>query len=66
MVKPYNRLPARSKKAGFENVYNLYGGIFQWINEGYELVNQDGKPTNKIHAYSKTWGIWLNKGEKVY
>lgn len=60
------RIGEKLKEAGFENVYNLYGGVFQWTNDGFELVDQDGKPTNKIHAYSKTWGLWLKKGEKVY
>jgi rhodanese-related sulfurtransferase len=53
------------KEEGFNNVYNLYGGIIQWSNEGLPLF-KDNKPTDKVHTYSKTWGIWLNKGEKVY
>ena len=50
---------------GFKNVYNLYGGIFEWKNQNQPIYNKTVE-TNKIHAYSKTWGIWLNKGEKVY
>jgi rhodanese-related sulfurtransferase len=53
------------KESGYRYVYNLYGGIFHWVNEGHELVSEAG-PTEKIHAYSKFWGIWLNKGKKVY
>jgi len=53
------------KKEGFKNVFNLYGGIIQWSNEGLPLF-KDNKPTEKVHTYSKSWGIWLNKGEKVY
>lgn len=53
------------KNAGFTQVYNLYGGIFQWVNEGFPVYDEQGK-TNRVHAYSKMWGIWLNKGEKVY
>lgn len=53
------------KEAGFKNVYNLYGGIIQWSNEELPLFHEN-KPTNKVHTYSKSWGIWLNKGEKVY
>lgn len=52
-------------KKGFTNVKNLYGGIFEWKNEGQELINQKGR-TNDVHAYNKTWGIWLNKGNKIY
>jgi len=51
---------------GYTNVSNLYGGIFEWVNQGKPIVNQKGEPTQKIHGYSKAWGIWLSKGEKVY
>lgn len=53
------------QEAGFTKVYNLYGGIIQWANSE-KLLETGGKPTNKVHTYSLTWGIWLNKGEKVY
>ncbi len=52
--------------AGYTNVSNLYGGIFEWVNQGNKVVDNTGKPTAKIHAYSKSWGVWLSKGEKVY
>jgi len=50
---------------GFIEVLNLYGGIFEWKNQGYPVVDEQGE-TEKIHAYSGVWGVWLNKGEKVY
>ena len=53
------------QKAGFKKVYNLYGGIFHWVNEG-RTVFANGKPTLRVHAYSKPWSVWLTKGEKVY
>jgi len=53
------------REAGFSKVYNLYGGIFHWVNEGYPVYSR-GLKTEKVHAYSTTWGIWLQKGEKVY
>lgn len=53
-------------EAGYTNVSNLYGGIFEWVNQEKPIVDLSGKPTTKIHGYSKTWGIWLSKGEKVY
>jgi len=52
-------------EGGNENVANLYGGIFQWVDEGGTVVNADG-PTEKVHAFDQTWGIWLRTGEKVY
>lgn len=54
------------KKAGFTNVKNLYGGIFEWKNAGYPVINSEGKETDTIHTFSKSWSKWLLKGEKVY
>lgn len=51
--------------AGYNKVYNLYGGIFEWVNQGYPVYS-DSTQTAKVHAYDKAWGIWLQKGEKMY
>lgn len=53
------------KTLGFEKVFNLYGGIFHWVNEG-NSVEANGRPTTKVHAYNRVWGVWLNQGEKIY
>ncbi len=50
---------------GFTNVRNLYGGLFEWKNQNQPIVNETGQ-TDEVHAYDKTWGIWLKKGKKVY
>lgn len=54
------------KSAGYQNVRNLYGSIFEWVNQGNTVYDLAEKPTPKVHAYDKKWGIWLTKGEKVY
>ncbi len=60
------KIGEKLESAGFLNTYNLYGGIFEWVNSGKEIVNSLGEPTEQIHAYNKVWGVWLNKGQKVY
>jgi rhodanese-related sulfurtransferase len=55
----------RLMEAGFEKVYNLYGGIFHWVNEEYPVYNDQGA-TRKVHAYSRAWGVWVKNAEKVY
>lgn len=52
--------------AGFTNVKNLYGGIFEWKNKGYPVYNLQGKVTDSVHAFSKKWGKLLTNAEKVY
>jgi rhodanese-related sulfurtransferase len=51
---------------GYKDVKNLYGGIFQWKNEGFDVVNENSIETDSVHAYNKSWSKWLNKGIKVY
>lgn len=51
--------------AGYTNVQNLYGGIFEWVNAGQPVTNLLGSTTN-VHPYNSTWGIWLKKGTKKY
>lgn len=59
------KVTEKLQKAGFQNVSNLYGGIFEWVNQDHPVVNQSG-PTEQVHAYDRTWGIWLKKGKKIY
>lgn len=53
-------------KLGYKNVFNLYGGIFEWKNEGGSVVDRNGNTTDNIHTFSKEWSIYLQKGTKVY
>jgi len=60
------KIAEKLRAAGFSDVHNVYGGIFEWVNRGYPVVDADGAPTTAVHAYSRLWGIWLRRGEKVY
>jgi rhodanese-related sulfurtransferase len=60
------KLGIKLKNAGFTNIRNLYGSIFEWVNQENPVYDNSGKRTNKIHAYNRVWGVWLNEGEKVY
>ena len=52
--------------AGYQNVHNLYGSLFEWVNQGNPVVDKRERPTLRVHAYSRLWGVWLQRGEKVY
>lgn len=52
-------------KAGYTDVYNLYGGIFEWKNNDFHVYNSEGIKTNNIHTFSKEWSRWLKKGIKI-
>jgi rhodanese-related sulfurtransferase len=51
---------------GYTNVYNLYGGIFEWKNANFQVKDTLGNSTEKVHTFNKNWSKWLKKGEKVY
>lgn len=53
-------------KVGYTNVKNLYGGIFQWKNEGNSVYDNENNETEKVHAFSKYWGKLLTNGDKTY
>ncbi|UOG76880.1 rhodanese-like domain-containing protein [Hymenobacter tibetensis] len=59
------RVGEQLKALGFQDVRNLYGGIFQWVNEGRTVYNQQG-PTTNVHPYSPLWSPWLKSGRQVY
>lgn len=60
------KIAERLRAAGYTQVSNLYGGIFEWVNQGLPVVSGPDEVTKRVHAYNRTWGVWLKKGEKVY
>ncbi len=52
------------REAGFTNVRNLEGSIFEWANEGRPLV-EDGHPASQVHPYNKTWGLLLKPARRA-
>ncbi len=49
---------------GFRNVKNLYGSIFEWVNSGYEVVDNSGQVINKVHSYNAIWAQYI-KNKKI-
>ncbi len=60
------KMGEKLKKSGFINVKNLYGGIFEWKNKGYPVVDSTNTETENVHAFSKVWSKWLHKGNPIY
>jgi rhodanese-related sulfurtransferase len=59
-------IAAKLKKAGFKDVKNLYGGICEWKNKDYKVIDSTQQNTNNIHTYSKQWSRWLLNGNPIY
>jgi len=45
----------RLRAAGFTNVHNLEGSIFQWANEHRPLVRNNER-VSQVHPYNSFWG----------
>ena len=52
------------RAAGFSNVVNLEGSIFAWANEGRPIF-RGGAQVEKVHPYSRTWGLLLRKEHRA-
>lgn len=46
------------QEAGYANVQNMSGSIFEWANEG-RPIERDGERAGKVHPYNKRWGKLL-------
>lgn len=54
------------KKAGYTKVLNLFGGIFEWKNKGYRVLDTKNNETENVHVCNTYWSQWLKKGKKIY
>ena len=53
------------RRAGFTNVRNLEGSIFEWANENRPLVKADGQPAEQVHPYNKLGGLLLRSDRRA-
>jgi len=59
------KIAEKLKKSGYQDVSNLYGGIFEWVHQGNDIYDESGK-TKKVHTFNEEWSQWLYTGVKVY
>jgi len=62
------KIGQKLQKMGYRSVRNLYGSIFEWVNQGKTIVDSNAKPTPQVHCYNKKWSRWMTNPEyiKVY
>lgn len=56
------RLAQKLRAAGYQQVMNLAGSIFEWHNQEQPLV-ADGELTRQVHPYNRAWGLLLTAPE---
>ncbi|WP_262248069.1 rhodanese-like domain-containing protein [Parapedobacter soli] len=59
------RIGEKLRKAGYRNVFNLFGGIYEWVNQRNPVYNTNNVQTTEIHVYDKHWAQWLERGTRV-
>lgn len=59
------RIGEQLLELGFTDVHNLYGGIFEWLNKGYGVMNAKGQWVDRVHGYSPSWGKWIESEIEV-
>ena len=62
------KIGEKLQKMGFTNVSNLYGSIFEWVNQDNPVVNKNGQTTKTVHGYNKNWSQWVDSKtvEKIW
>lgn len=55
------KIATKLRSAGYKNVSNLYGSIFEWANMGYPISDKKGMPTSQVHTYNKKWSQWVTR-----
>lgn len=60
------RIGEKLQKAGYRHVFNLFGGIYEWVNQRNPVYNTNDVQTTEVRVYDKNWSKWLNRGTPVY
>lgn len=60
-----SQLAERLAAAGYRNVANLEGAIFEWTREGRPLF-QGERQVAKVHPYSPVWEFLVPKNRRAY
>ena len=53
------KITEKLRKAGFKNAFNVYGSIFQWVNENKPVYNKAGEQVDKVHTFNRKWSKWV-------
>lgn len=55
------KIGEKLKDAGYTNVQNLFGSIFEWVNQELPVENSKDEIVKKVHTYNRMWGKWVDK-----
>ncbi|MFC3197397.1 rhodanese-like domain-containing protein [Parapedobacter deserti] len=64
--KRSERIGEKLQRAGYQHVYNLFGGIYEWANQRNPVYNCSNIQTTEVHIYDDDWSRWLENASRVY
>ncbi len=50
------------QKQGFQNVYNMNGGLIYWKNSNQKVYDLSDQETDSIHVFNNFYSLWLRNG----
>ena len=59
------RIGEKLQRAGYRHVYNLFGGIYEWVNQRNPVYNRANIQTTEVHVYDSSWSRWLQNASPV-
>ena len=51
-------------RAGIRNVYNLEGGLFDWVNHDRPVYRGEQR-VEEVHPFNRLWGLLLRKDRRA-
>ena len=62
------KVAKKLREAGYKNAVNVYGSIFQWVNDDKPVYDKDGREVSTVHTYNRRWSKWVltEKVKKVW
>jgi rhodanese-related sulfurtransferase len=55
------KIGEKLRDAGYTNVQNLFGSIFEWVNQELPVENSKDEIVKKVHTYNRMWSKWVDK-----
>ncbi|MDH3648340.1 MAG: rhodanese-like domain-containing protein [Saprospiraceae bacterium] len=53
------KIGEKLQRLGYMNVFNLYGSIFEWVNDDNPIFDIHGNETQLLHTYNRAWSKWV-------
>jgi len=53
------KIGKKLQEAGYTNVKNMFGSLFEWVNQHHPVYDKQENETVQIHTYNKVWSRWV-------